>query len=204
MFRPFVHCVFVLVADIDECSSGHGCHNSATCQNTVGSYTCTCVNGYTGDGINCTGTWCTDVENLISQFFSISVYKKLPYTSSFESITFYSRNFCCLNNCHLPLQVRRRDPEKMVSIFTYFHIFQWPSLELLLQHLSLSFTQKVTDKKFLPILTPPPPIPLSNYSFMNENKGNDHQLQKLLIVNILFVLSTSYEIYSEDYVEYAY
>ena len=39
---------------------------------------------------------------------------------------------------------------------------------------------------------------------MNENKGNDHQLQKLLIVNILFVLSTSYEIYSEDYVEYAY
>ena len=49
-----------------------------------------------------------------------------------------------------------------------------------------------------------PPIPLSNYSFMNENKGNDHQLQKLLIVNILFVLSTSYEIYSEDYVEYAY
>ena len=90
----------------------------------------------------------------------------------------------------------------MVSIFTYFHIFQWHSLELLPQHLSLSFDSKVTDKKFLPILTSP--IPLSNYSFMNENKGNDHQLQKLLIVNILFVLSTSYEIYSEDYVQYAY
>ena len=85
MFRPFVHCVFVLIADIDECSSGHRCHNNATCQNTVGSYTCTCVNGYTGDGINCTGTRCTDFENLISQFLLISVYKKTFHIPALSS-----------------------------------------------------------------------------------------------------------------------
>ena len=90
----------------------------------------------------------------------------------------------------------------MVSIFTYFHIFQWHSLKLLPQHLSLSCDSKSDWQKISPYINPP--IPLSNYSFMNENKGNDHQLQKLLIVNILFVLSTSYEIYSEDYVQYAY
>ena len=84
----------------------------------------------------------------------------------------------------------------------YFHIFQWHSLELLPQVYLYPLTRKVTDKKISPYINPP--IPLSNYSFMNENKGNDHQLQKLLIVNILFVLSTSYEIYSEDYVQYAY
>ncbi|PFX14672.1 Fibrillin-1 [Stylophora pistillata] len=43
--------------DIDECSSGHGCHGNATCKNTVGSYTCACNNGYTGDGITCTGSY---------------------------------------------------------------------------------------------------------------------------------------------------
>lgn len=79
------HFVFFLIADIDECSSGHRCHNNATCQNTVGSYTCTCVNGYTGDGINCTGTRCTDFENLISQFLLISVYKRTFHIPALSS-----------------------------------------------------------------------------------------------------------------------
>ena len=44
-----------LVPDIDECSSENECHVNATCTNTVGSYNCTCKNGYKGDGVNCSG-----------------------------------------------------------------------------------------------------------------------------------------------------
>ena len=47
----FVH----LVPDIDECSSENECHVNATCTNTIGSYNCTCKNGYKGDGRNCSG-----------------------------------------------------------------------------------------------------------------------------------------------------
>ena len=40
--------------DIDECSKGtHKCHAKATCNNTQGSYNCTCVRGYEGNGKDC-------------------------------------------------------------------------------------------------------------------------------------------------------
>ena len=43
--------------DIDECVATPGkCHNEAACNNTHGSYVCTCKPGYIGDGLNCTGT----------------------------------------------------------------------------------------------------------------------------------------------------
>ena len=42
--------------DIDECTDGtHNCDSNATCANTVGSFTCTCNAGYTGNGTICTG-----------------------------------------------------------------------------------------------------------------------------------------------------
>jgi len=42
--------VFNTCTDINECSTDtHGCQNGATCLNTDGSYTCTCVMGWTGD-----------------------------------------------------------------------------------------------------------------------------------------------------------
>lgn len=49
-------------ADIDECASGdHNClSGTATCTNTVGSYSCACKSGYVGDGTtSCvpTGEW---------------------------------------------------------------------------------------------------------------------------------------------------
>ena len=46
--------VILFALDIDECSSDP-CHSNATCNNTVGSFTCTCVSGYTGDGFQCIG-----------------------------------------------------------------------------------------------------------------------------------------------------
>ncbi|XP_068164048.1 sushi, von Willebrand factor type A, EGF and pentraxin domain-containing protein 1 isoform X1 [Antennarius striatus] len=40
--------------DVDECALGSDCDAHASCQNTDGSYTCTCTHPYSGDGKNCT------------------------------------------------------------------------------------------------------------------------------------------------------
>ena len=45
-----------LYLDIDECWSGSDdCHDNANCTNTIGSYTCQCWEGFTGNGIDCAG-----------------------------------------------------------------------------------------------------------------------------------------------------
>ena len=43
--------------DIDECTNAetNECHFNASCNNTEGSYTCRCLDGYQGNGKNCTG-----------------------------------------------------------------------------------------------------------------------------------------------------
>jgi len=40
--------------DIDEClENDGGCDEQANCQNNRGSYTCTCKDGYSGNGFTC-------------------------------------------------------------------------------------------------------------------------------------------------------
>ena len=42
--------------DIDECSTkSHSCDVNAVCNDTEGSYMCTCNSGYSGDGKACSG-----------------------------------------------------------------------------------------------------------------------------------------------------
>ena len=44
------------VADLDECNTHtHNCDVNADCVNTVGSYSCKCRAGNTGDGQTCSG-----------------------------------------------------------------------------------------------------------------------------------------------------
>ena len=60
-------------SDIDECQTTdlvlkHNCHRNASCSNTHGSFLCTCVSVYTGDGVDCTGILYQLFKKL--QFFS--------------------------------------------------------------------------------------------------------------------------------------
>jgi len=55
----FIHSFFGISkksTDNDECSNSNGdCDEQATCTNTIGSFTCKCKTGYSGDGFNCYG-----------------------------------------------------------------------------------------------------------------------------------------------------
>ena len=57
------HCLLrqyvIFITDVDECESAESneCHFNASCNNTEGSYTCRCLDGYQGDGKNCTGKY---------------------------------------------------------------------------------------------------------------------------------------------------
>ena len=55
IFRHFSLC-FQIVSDVDECSSNvHDCSSVGDCTNTIGSFECSCKNGYSGDGVACSG-----------------------------------------------------------------------------------------------------------------------------------------------------
>ena len=48
--------LFFVYLDTNECTEGnHDCGVNAECSNTLGSYNCTCEDGYEGNGTNCTG-----------------------------------------------------------------------------------------------------------------------------------------------------
>ena len=49
----FIH----YVLDMGECSNStlNNCDLNANCTNTNGSYSCACLDGYSGDGYTCTG-----------------------------------------------------------------------------------------------------------------------------------------------------
>ena len=63
--RDFWVISIVLFLDVNECDPDgisdiykylvHNCHNDSNCTNAKGSFHCTCLVGYTGDGVRCEG-----------------------------------------------------------------------------------------------------------------------------------------------------
>ena len=56
--NPLILIIIIIIAydgvDIDECAVNNGgCSADANCTNTIGSFTCACNDGYTGDGLDC-------------------------------------------------------------------------------------------------------------------------------------------------------
>lgn len=49
----------MIIIDVDECINAtlNNCHVNATCNDTVGSFECGCYEGFSGDGVNCTGIY---------------------------------------------------------------------------------------------------------------------------------------------------
>ena len=49
-------CHLLIHTDINECTNAtDNCSAVATCMDTDGSYICTCITGYSGDGVTCEG-----------------------------------------------------------------------------------------------------------------------------------------------------
>ena len=60
---------FSLLSDINECTTNaHNCDVKAFCNNTEGSFNCTCSPGYTGNGIKCTGKLSFLMEKTIDNY----------------------------------------------------------------------------------------------------------------------------------------
>jgi hypothetical protein len=81
----------IIILDIDECHPNaiplkyrhlsHNCHADSNCTNTKGSFYCTCLVGYSGDGVNCVGMrlWFSSLIDLIQLWLNYLVLKKYLY-----------------------------------------------------------------------------------------------------------------------------
>ncbi len=50
--------ITLLYIDVNECSPElEKCGSNSQCVNTDGSFSCRCNEGYTGNGVTCTGKW---------------------------------------------------------------------------------------------------------------------------------------------------
>ena len=53
---------FSHILDVNECDDSP-CNTSATCENNVGNFGCTCNLGFVGNGFNCTGMQYSNILN---------------------------------------------------------------------------------------------------------------------------------------------
>ena len=82
--------------DIDECASGtHNCDANAQCINTIGSFKCNCVQGYSGNGVECSGTF-VGAWALYILIRGDKSFLHLRVIFYFNQIYYYtlSRNYC--------------------------------------------------------------------------------------------------------------
>ena len=71
-----------VISDIDECSTGkHNCSHADVCNNTIGSYNCTCKEAYVVDGRNCSTSGKISFRN---DFHSLKLQEKELFTFSMQ------------------------------------------------------------------------------------------------------------------------
>ena len=89
------YCASLLILiDVDECASPdtNDCHIDASCNNTEGSYTCRCLDGFEGDGKACTGKPYNEVYDVIHVFTLLGFF---PGTK-LKNILHSERQTACL------------------------------------------------------------------------------------------------------------
>ena len=102
--------LLIFVLDVDECANNtDSCDANSYCNNTVGSYNCTCYPEYTGNGTLCTGNFLYDTSlNHILLLLSLSfvcspnatVYPSyIPLNFIFLSVPLSVCLFVCLSVC---------------------------------------------------------------------------------------------------------
>ena len=65
-------------SDIDECATDdHTCDVNADCSNTNGSFTCSCISGYSGDGMTCSGWFNCSCDHNISYIVHTCMFTQL-------------------------------------------------------------------------------------------------------------------------------
>ena len=63
---------FSFKLDVDECSEeSDPCDENADCINNDGSYSCTCKQGFTGDGVSCSGM----LYSILFYFYKLPLYR---------------------------------------------------------------------------------------------------------------------------------
>ena len=52
----YLQLIASMFTDVDECSNEvYPCDPNANCTNSIGNFSCTCLTGYSGNGMTCTG-----------------------------------------------------------------------------------------------------------------------------------------------------
>ena len=85
----------MFVADIDECSmNGSPCDQNAECLNFEGSYSCTCKDGFTGNGTVCDGKFTLYRQLMSAEGFYVFYLVFLSVVSLFVHLCFCLSLYC--------------------------------------------------------------------------------------------------------------
>ena len=78
----------LMVSELDECSSDPSpCDENALCTNSDGSYSCTCKQGFTGDGTLCEGAWEFVKKLVLLIMINIYLFQYVVYHKAGSVIT---------------------------------------------------------------------------------------------------------------------
>ena len=93
-------CVFMsFFQDIDECTiNTDNCHQFAICTNTMGSFTCACITGFTGNGVQCDGKYFMQItEEQLRPYYTWKFYMQLGSPKRRCETCFCGRNVTWCN-----------------------------------------------------------------------------------------------------------